>query len=125
MRCSHVALIVALLVAPAALASTPNSDSLLAKSRAAEQAGNRDAALRFAQAAIVADPARVSSYTALADLYRRGKQSDFAAFYYAEALAIDPQDPNAQRGFSLAQQESQAQTAAAAASLLDKDQAAH
>ena len=123
MRRVQVALFVALLFAPAALASTPNSESLLAKSRAAEQAGNHDAALRFAQAAIVADPMRVSSYTALGDLYRRNNQSDFAAFYYAEALAIDPQDPSAQLGLALAEKESQAQTAAASA--LDKDQAQH
>src|SRR5215469_8625248 len=101
MRISHGVLLVALLVAPAAFASTSAADSLLAKSKAAEQAGNRDAALRFAQAAIVADPSRPASYTALGDLYMRASQSDFASFYYAEALQIDPQDPAAQRGLEL------------------------
>src|SRR5215469_11492321 len=102
MRVLHSALVVVLLAAPAAFASTSAADSLLAKSRAAEQAGNRDAALRYAQAAIVADPSRASSYTALGDLYMHSSQSDFASFYYAEALLIDPQDPAAQRGLDLA-----------------------
>src|SRR5215472_11561194 len=101
MRVLHSVVVAALLVAPAASASTSAADSLLAKSRAAEQAGNRDAALRFAQAAIVADPSLPASYTALGDLYMRASQSDFASFYYAEALQIDPQDPAAQRGLAL------------------------
>ena len=125
MRLFHsVLVVVALLAAPAAFASTPAADSLLAKSRAAEQAGNRDAALRYAQAAIVADPSRPSSYTALGDLYLHASQSDFAAFYYSEALEIDPQDPAAQRGLALADKASQTTTAAAASSL-DKDQSGH
>jgi tetratricopeptide (TPR) repeat protein len=124
MRVSHGVLIVALLLAPAAFASTSAADSLLAKSRAAEQAGNRDAALRLAQAAIVADPTRVASYTALGDLYMRASQSDFASFYYTEALAIDPQDPAAQRGLELADKASETATAAAASSL-DKNQSQH
>jgi tetratricopeptide (TPR) repeat protein len=124
MRASHGVLLVALLIAPTAFASTSAADSLLAKSRAAEQAGKRDAALRFAQAAIVADPARAASYTALGDLYLHASQSDFASFYYSEALAIDPQDPAAQRGLALADKVSQTATAAAASSL-DKNQPQH
>lgn len=124
MRVLHGALVVALLVSPAGFASTSAPDSLLAKSRAAEQAGNRDAALRFAQAAIVADPSRASSYTALGDLYMHASQSDFASFYYSEALAIDPQDPAAQRGLALADKASETATAAAASSL-DKNQSGH
>ena len=124
MRVSHGVLLVALMIAPTAFASTSAADSLLARSRAAEQAGKRDAALRFAQAAIVADPTRVSSYTALGDLYMRESQSDFASFYYSEALAIDPQDPAAQRGLALADKASQTATAAAASSL-DKNPTQH
>src|SRR5215472_7235692 len=124
MRVWLCALLVALLIAPNAVASTSAADSLLAKSRAAEQAGNRAAALRFVQAAIVADPARAASYTALGDFYMRESQSDFASFYYSEALEIDPQDPAAQHGLALADKASQTATAAAASSL-DKNQGRH
>ncbi len=124
MRVWHGVLVVALLFAPPAFASNSTADSLLAKSRAAEQAGRREAAVRFAQAAIVADPTRPSSYTALGDLYMHASQSDFASFYYSEALQIDPQDPAAQRGLALADKASQTATAAAASSL-DKNQSQH
>lgn len=124
MRISHSLVVLSLLIGPAAFASAPNADSLLAKSRAEEQSGNHDAALRFAQAAIVADPARASSYTALGDLYMHASQSDFASFYYSEALAIDPQDLGAQHGLALADRASQTATAAAASSL-DKSQSQH
>lgn len=124
MRVLQGVFVVAMLVAPAAFASTSAADSLLARSRAAEQAGNRDAALRLAQAAIVADPSRASSYTALGDLYMHASQSDYASFYYTEALAIDPQDPSAQRGLELADKASDTATAAAASSL-DKNQPQH
>lgn len=117
MRVLHGVLVVSLMVAPAAFGSTSSAESLLAKSRAAEQAGNRDAALRYAQAAIVADPTRPASYTALGDLYMQSSQSDFASFYYAEALQIDPQDAAAMRGLELADKAMQTSTAAAATPL--------
>ena len=117
MRVLHGVLVVSLMVAPAAFGSTSSAESLLAKSRAAEQAGNRDAALRYAQAAIVADPTRPASYTALGDLYMQSSQSDFASFYYAEALQIDPQDAAAKRGLELADKAMQTSTAAAATPL--------
>jgi hypothetical protein len=123
-RTSLTALFIALLLAPAAFASAGGADSLLAKSRAAEQSGNRPAALRYAQAAIVADPSRTLPYIALGDLYMKADQSDFAAFYYAEALEIDPQDQTAQAGLALADKATQTSTAAAASSL-DKNRGAH
>ena len=100
----------------------PSSDALLAKSRAAEGQGNREAALRLAQAAIVADPAHASNYTALADLYMRNHDADSASFYYAEALSIDPEDAAASRGLALADSESQA---AAVQGSLDNNQNDH
>lgn len=124
MRSAFTALFVALLLAPAAFASASGTNSLLAQSRAAEQSGNRPAALRYAQAAIVADPSRPSAYIALGDLYMKADQSEFAAFYYAEALEIDPQDQAAQQGMALADKATQTSTAAAASSL-DKNQGAH
>jgi tetratricopeptide (TPR) repeat protein len=124
MRSAFTALFIALLVAPAAFASASGPDSLLAKSRAAEQSGNRPAALRYAQDAIVADPSRTQAYIALGDLYMKQDQSDFAAFYYAEALEIDPQDEAAQQGLALADKATQTSTAAAASSL-DKNQSPH
>jgi len=93
---------------------------LLSKSRAAELAGNREAALRYAQAAIVADPARPETYTALADLYMHERSPDSAAFYYSEALTIDPQDQSAAQGLALAEKES-GTAAAAASDALDKN----
>ena len=124
MRVLHGVLTTAMLLASPALASTSAVDTLLAKSRAAEQAGNRDAAVRFVQAAIVADPSRASSYTALGDVYMHASQSEFASFYYAEALTIDPQDAAAQHGLELADKASATATAAAASSL-DKNQSQH
>ena len=102
-----------------AQAAQPVSQSLLAKSKAAELAGNREAALRYAQAAIVADPAAPANYTALADLYMRAREPDAASFYYAEALSIDPQDETASEGLALADKESATSTAAAQS--LDKN----
>ncbi len=60
--------------------------------------GDRDLALRLAQAAIVADPAKPQTYDLLGDLYAAGGEDDFASFYYSEALGIDPGDPAAAKG---------------------------
>jgi tetratricopeptide (TPR) repeat protein len=92
-------------------------DSLLQKSRAAEHAGHLDTAVRMAQAAIVADPARASSYTALGNVYARADQAEFARFYFGEALTIDPQDADAQAGLARAESADRTGTAAAARSL--------
>jgi len=129
MRLLHGALIFTMLFAPAAAASKPHPapvtpltvESLLAKSRAAEQAGKGEAALRYAQAAIVADPARASTYAALADLYMRQHDADSAGFYYAEALEIDQQYAPAQKGLQDSATQANTSTAAASQSL-DKTQ---
>jgi tetratricopeptide (TPR) repeat protein len=92
-------------------------DSLLEKSRAAEHQGHLDAAIRLAQAAIVADPTRASSYTALGGVYARSDQAEFARFYFGEALAIDPQDADAQAALARAESADQTGPAAAARSL--------
>jgi tetratricopeptide (TPR) repeat protein len=114
----------ALVCVEAALASASEADSLLARSKAEEVAGHEQAAIRLAQAAIVSNPARTDSYTALADLYARAHDGESASFYYQEALDIDPQDSAAQRGLMLAQNADKTRAAAAAGSL-DKDGSAH
>ncbi len=102
-----------------ALGSAPvfaaGADSLLARSKAAESRGESDKAIRLAQSAVVTDPARASSYTALGDLYARSGEAGYAAYYYGEALAIDPLEPEAQKG--LARADRAAEQAAAARSL--------
>src|SRR5690348_5697099 len=122
MRLSHGALFLVLLFVPAAAAGAsvpkakdaqPTAESLLAKSRAAEQTGHLEQALRYAQAAIVADPARASTYTALGDLYMRAHDADSAGLYYAEALEIDPADQAAQKGLADAGSAAPPSTAAA------------
>jgi Flp pilus assembly protein TadD len=70
-------------------------ESLLADSRAADSRGQTELALRLAQAAIVADPARPASYVALGDIYARAGQDEFARSYYQAALGIDPVDAGA------------------------------
>ena len=80
--------------AAAAVVIEPQPDpvTLIAKSRDAQSRGETELALRLAQSAIVADPARPSSYDALADIYAALNQADFARSYYSQALAIDPSD---------------------------------
>jgi Flp pilus assembly protein TadD len=92
-----------LLAAPvlAAPAKAPKSEppvtveSLLAQAHAAIGKGDTELALRLAQSAIVADPARPSSYVALGDIYAETGQPEYARSYYDEALGIDPAEPNA------------------------------
>ena len=117
-----VAAALALAVAGSALADNP--DSLLVRSRAAERGGNKGVAERLAQAAIVADPKRATSYVGLADLYMHAGQPDFAGFYYAEALRIDPQNKEATQGLLTADSVTNKATAAARRSL-DKEKSGH
>ncbi len=98
-----------------AFADTP--ESLLVKSRAAERAGRTEEAVRLAQAAIVADPTNAATYSALGDLYHRTGQEEFASFYYAEALEIDPQERDAVAGMARAESANSQGTAAAERSL--------
>jgi len=75
-------------------------ESLLAQAHAAAGRGETELALRLAQSAIVADPARPASYVALGDIYAQTGQPDFARNYYDAALGIDPSEPNALKGLS-------------------------
>ena len=80
---------------PAKVEPQPDAADLIAKAHDAQARGESDLALRLAQSAIVADPARPASYVALGDVYAALSQPDFARSYYNEALAIDPADPDA------------------------------
>jgi tetratricopeptide (TPR) repeat protein len=70
-------------------------ESLLTQSLAATGRGEIDLAVRLAQSAIVADPARTGSYVALGDIYAQAGQPDYARNFYDAALGIDPVDPAA------------------------------
>ncbi len=103
---------------PAAKAAAPASDpqpdpvTLIAQAREAQNRGESDLALRLAQSAIVADPARPASYDALADLYMALNQPEAARSYFDEALSIDPNDDGARRGMLALDQGSPQQQAA-------------
>jgi tetratricopeptide (TPR) repeat protein len=116
-RRSRILLIAAMLVVSASPAFADKVDQLLDKSRAAERLGHHDEALGLAQSAIVADPARASTYTALGDLYLAQNQTDFARFYFNEALDIDPQERGAAQGIARAEAAEKSGPAAAARSL--------
>lgn len=75
-------------------------ESLLTQARAAVVKGDTELALRLAQSAIVADPARPTSYVALGDIYAEAGQPDYARSYYDAALGIDPAEPNALKALS-------------------------
>ena len=88
--------------APAKAPETPITvESLLTQAQAATSRGEIDLALRLAQSAIVADPARTSSYVALGDIYAQAGQPDFARNFYDAALGIDPIDPGALKALSM------------------------
>jgi tetratricopeptide (TPR) repeat protein len=78
----------------------PDPLTLINQARDAQNRGESDLALRLAQAAIVADPARPASYDALADLYIALNQPEAARSYFGEALSIDPNDASAQTGMA-------------------------
>ena len=75
-------------------------ESLLTQAHAAVGKGDTELALRLAQSAIVADPARPTSYVALGDIYAEAGQPDYARSYYDAALGIDPAEPNALKALS-------------------------
>lgn len=79
-----------------ALADT--ADALAARAQAAEASGNFDEAVMLLQAAMVADPARISTYVQLGDFYTRKNEPAFARKYYDEALFLDPTLPVALAG---------------------------
>ena len=75
-------------------------ESLLAGAQAATAKGDIELALRLAQSAIVADPARPASYVALGNVYAQAGQGDYARSYYDAALDIDPVNPPALKAIS-------------------------
>ena len=75
-------------------------ESLLADAHAAVGRGETELALRLAQAAIVADPARPGSYVVLGDIYAGSGQPDYARNFYDAALGIDPSEPSALKALS-------------------------
>ena len=86
--------------AQTAKTATVTVESLLTQARAATAKGEVELALRLAQSAIVADPARPTSYVALGDIHAAAGQPDYARNYYEAALEIDPQDPAALRAIA-------------------------
>ena len=70
-------------------------EALLAQSHAAIAKGDTQLALRLAQSAIVADPARTTPYVALGDIYAETGEAEYARAYYDQALGIDPSDAGA------------------------------
>jgi tetratricopeptide (TPR) repeat protein len=93
--------------------------NLVERSRAAEARGEAQSALMLMQAAIVADPARAATYTALGDLYLRRHAIPEAQKYYDEALNIDPANKAAEASMARLQQVEK--TASVQAGLLDKN----
>ena len=87
-------------LAGSASAATPEASALITQAQDAQVKGEHELALRLAQSAIVADPAKPAPYVALGDLYARQGQSEFARSYYDLALEIDPQDAAAQRAIA-------------------------
>jgi Tfp pilus assembly protein PilF len=84
----------------AAIEPQPDPTLLVQQSRDAQSRGETELALRLAQSAIVADPARPSSYDALADIYAANNAPDYARSYYSTALSIDPTDMAAQKAMA-------------------------
>ena len=74
--------------------------ALQAQAHAAVARGDNDLAIVLAGSAIVADPARASSYDVLGDVYAAQKQPDFARNFYQKALVIDPTDIAATQAIS-------------------------
>lgn len=88
-------------------------ESLLTQAHEAESKGQSELALRLAQSAIVADPARPGSYVALGDIYAKNGQADFARTYYDEALNIDPSEASALKALAALNHKNPAATAEA------------
>ncbi len=86
--------------APAKIEAPVTVESLLIQARAAVTKGDTELAVRLAQSAIVADPARPTSYVALGDIYAEAGQPDYARNFYDQALGIDPAQPAALKAIS-------------------------
>lgn len=81
--------------ATAPVAPPLTATDLMAQARQAQTRGESELAVRLAQAAIVAAPARPDTYVTLGDMYIAQNQPDFARSYYSLALSIDPTDAGA------------------------------
>jgi Flp pilus assembly protein TadD len=81
-------------------------ESLLTQAQTAVAKGDTELALRLAQSAIVADPARPTSYVVLGNIYAEAGQPEYARSYYDAALGIDPVEPTALKGLSALDQRS-------------------
>lgn len=94
--------VTAAMAAPAKTVKEPpvTVESLLAGAHAATARGDIELALRLAQSAIVADPARPTSYVALGDVYAQAGEGEYARSYYDAALEIDPVNPSALKAIS-------------------------
>jgi Flp pilus assembly protein TadD len=88
----------------AATASGDTAADFIRQAQAAAAKGDKELAVRLAQSAIVAAPARTAPYDALGDLYAAQGDGDFARFYYNEALSIDPADAAATKALSALEQ---------------------
>lgn len=99
----------------APVAAQAGAEDLMRQAGAASAKGDKDLAIRLAQAAIVADPAKPQTYDLLADLYAEQGQSDFASFYYNEALGIDPSDAAATKAVAELNRDGNQQAAEATA----------
>jgi Tfp pilus assembly protein PilF len=95
-----ILLLVLAAVVPAHAATPPAVASLITQAQDAQVKGEHELALRLAQSAIVADPSQPAAYVALADIYARQGQAEYARSYYELALQIDPQDAAALRGMA-------------------------
>jgi tetratricopeptide (TPR) repeat protein len=106
-------LLLALSVLPAAAATSDPEAALVTQARDAQTKGANELALRLAQSAIVADPARPDAYVALGDVYAAQGQPGYARSYYDLALTIDPVLPAALKAIAAlgAQRQAQNQTA--------------
>jgi tetratricopeptide (TPR) repeat protein len=83
----------------APVSADPAGD-LMGQAQAAHARGEKELAVRLAQAAIVAAPARPATYNALGDLYAADGDADYARFYYREALNIDPTNDDATKAMA-------------------------
>jgi Tfp pilus assembly protein PilF len=81
-------------------------ESLLTRAQTAVAKGDTELALRLAQSAIVADPARPNSYVVLGNIYAEAGQPEYARNYYDAALGIDPVEPSALKALSALDQRS-------------------
>jgi Flp pilus assembly protein TadD len=86
---------------PAAETPPVTVEGLLSQAHDASGKGDTELAVRLAQSAIVADPARPGSYVALGDIYAQAGQADYARSFYDEALGIDPAEPNALKALAV------------------------